>query len=169
MRIAIAHPFDARLSWRWPINDVMRWTGRSLSTMKRWRADPSSIDPGLLKLCQLYAYGVVPLEHPAASKLWCGFHFDSRDGALVMPNNTAMTAQQLLAARTQWSIAEARTLRFDRMERELIALRAEVLRQLGEFELATKELTRHFPAAFDTAISRLLYLCAERDSTLQKL
>jgi hypothetical protein len=50
-----------------------------------------------------------------------------------------------------------------------LILRAEVLRQLGEFELATKELTRHFPAAFDAAISRLLYLCAQRDSTLQKL
>jgi hypothetical protein len=50
-----------------------------------------------------------------------------------------------------------------------LIMRAEVLRQLGEFELATKVLTRHFPAAFDTAISRLLYLCARRDSTLQKL
>ena len=48
-------------------------------------------------------------------------------------------------------------------------MRAEVLRQLGEFELATKALTRHFPAEFDTAISRLLYLCARRDSALQKL
>lgn len=128
MRVPIAHPFDARLSWRWPITDVMRWTGRGLTTMKRWRADPTSIDPGLLKLCQFFAYGVVPLEHPAAVKLWRGFHFDPRDGALVMPNNTVMTAQQLLAARTHWSIAETRTLRFERMERELIALRAEVLR-----------------------------------------
>jgi hypothetical protein len=50
-----------------------------------------------------------------------------------------------------------------------LIMRAEVLRQLGEFELATKALTRHFPHAFDTAISRLLYLCAQRDSTLQKL
>ena len=50
-----------------------------------------------------------------------------------------------------------------------LIMRAEVLRQLGEFELATKAMTRHFPAAFDTAISRLLYLCARRDSTLQKL
>ncbi len=50
-----------------------------------------------------------------------------------------------------------------------LIMRAEVLRQLGEFELATKALTRHFPAAFDTAISRLLYLCARRDSMLQKL
>jgi hypothetical protein len=50
-----------------------------------------------------------------------------------------------------------------------LIMRAEVLRQLGEFELATKALTQHFPAAFDTAISRLLYLCARRDSMLQKL
>lgn len=50
-----------------------------------------------------------------------------------------------------------------------LIMRAEVLRHLGEFELATKALTQHFPAAFDTAISRLLYLCARRDSTLQKL
>ena len=48
-------------------------------------------------------------------------------------------------------------------------MRAEVLRQLGEFELATKALTRHFPSEFDTAISRLLYLCAQRNSVLQKL
>lgn len=50
-----------------------------------------------------------------------------------------------------------------------LIMRAEVLRQLGEFELATEALTRHFPGVFDTAISRLLYLCAQRDSTLQKL
>jgi hypothetical protein len=46
---------------------------------------------------------------------------------------------------------------------------AEALRQLGEFELATAILSKPFPPEYDTALSRLLGLCAQRNSMLQKL
>ena len=48
-------------------------------------------------------------------------------------------------------------------------MRAEVLRQLGEFEQATAILSKRFPPEYDTALSRLLGLCAQRDTMLQRL
>ena len=48
-------------------------------------------------------------------------------------------------------------------------MRAEALRQLGEFEQATAILSKPFPPEYDTALSRLLGLCAQRNSMLQKL
>ena len=69
--------------------------------------------------------------------------------------------------------------RLDNM-RQLIALtdtaepsdqlmRAEVLRQLGEFDQAVAILSQSFPPEYDTALSRLLDFCAQRNSVLQKL
>ena len=48
-------------------------------------------------------------------------------------------------------------------------MRAEALRQLGEFEQATTVLSKPFPPEYDTALSRLLGLCAQRNSMLQQL
>jgi hypothetical protein len=48
-------------------------------------------------------------------------------------------------------------------------MRAEVLRQLGEFDQAVAILSKPFPPEYDTALSRLLGLCAQRDTVLQKL
>jgi hypothetical protein len=48
-------------------------------------------------------------------------------------------------------------------------MRAEALRQLGEFGQATAILSKPFPPEYDTALSRLLGLCAQRDTVLQKL
>ena len=46
---------------------------------------------------------------------------------------------------------------------------AKMLRQLGEFNLATAVLSKPFPPEYDTALSRLLDFCAQRNSVLQKL
>ncbi len=48
-------------------------------------------------------------------------------------------------------------------------MRAEALRQLGEFDQAVAILSKPFPPDYGTAISRLLGLCAMRDTVLQKL
>ena len=48
-------------------------------------------------------------------------------------------------------------------------MRAEALRQLGEFDQAVAILSKPFPQEYDTALSRLLGLCAQRDTVLQKL
>jgi len=48
-------------------------------------------------------------------------------------------------------------------------MRAEALRQLGEFDQAVAILSKPFPPEYDTALSRLLGLCAQRDTVLQKL
>ena len=48
-------------------------------------------------------------------------------------------------------------------------MRAEALRQLGEFDQAVAILSKPFPHEHDTALSRLLGLCAQRDTVLQKL
>jgi hypothetical protein len=48
-------------------------------------------------------------------------------------------------------------------------MRAEALRQLGEFDQAVAILSKPFPPEYDTALSRLLGLCAQRNSMLQKL
>lgn len=46
---------------------------------------------------------------------------------------------------------------------------AKVLRQLGEFDQPVAILSKPFPPEYNTVLSRLLGLCAQRDSMLQKL
>ena len=46
---------------------------------------------------------------------------------------------------------------------------AEALRQLGEFDQAVAVLSKPFPPEYDTALSRFLGLCAQRNTVLQKL
>lgn len=86
---------------------IAAWTGRSRQTVARWV--DGIPDAACLRLCQLYAHGLMPippeLHGDKAARLWLQFRFlRCHDGKLqlVTPSGDGFNAVQVWAARESY-------------------------------------------------------------------
>jgi hypothetical protein len=124
-RLLIPHPWNDNLTWRFPVDQVAAWTGRSPATVARWGAG-GRWDALALRLCMLVAYGL-PTVAPAYAERWHGFHFNAHDGALVTPEGESMYPEVL--RNFGWIVrSHERQPRLQEYRAELARLQEEVTR-----------------------------------------